>query len=119
MDLRESMLAAADDAPLATSTVDVDRIVRSERRARASRLGTGSVALAAAVAVALTVPALAGGRGHGTRTPTVAGPPVTATSSSAGEQTPDATRMRLTAVELMNSSKGGGWLLAYRDLDVH
>jgi hypothetical protein len=27
--------------------------------------------------------------------------------------------MKLTAAELMSSSKGGGWLFAYRDLDVH
>jgi len=118
MDLRESMLAAADDAPLQTSTVDVDEIVRTDRRARASRLGAGSVALAAAVAVALTVPALAGGRGHDVGTPTAVGPPVVAAPSSAGEQTPVATRMRLTAADMANSSKGGGWLFAYRDLDV-
>jgi hypothetical protein len=120
MDLRESMLAAADDAPLSTSTVDVDEIVRTDRRARASRFfGAGSVALAAAVAVALTVPALAGGRGHDVGTPTAVGPPVTAAPSSAGEHTPDTARLKLTAAELMSSSKGGGWLLAFRNLDVH
>lgn len=116
MDLRESMLAAADDAPLDVSTVDVDKIVRTERRARAGRVGAGSVALAAAFAAALTVPALAGGRGHDVGTPPVAGPPV---ASPPPSRTPDATRMRLTAADLMRSSTAGGWLFAYRNLDVH
>jgi hypothetical protein len=120
MDLRESMLAAADDAPLSASTVDIDEIVRTERRARAGRFfGAGSVALAAAVAVALTVPALAGGRGHDVGTPPVAGPPVGVAPSSAGEPTADSSRMRLTAAELLSSTTGGGWLFAYRNLDVH
>jgi hypothetical protein len=63
VNLRESMLAAADDAPLTTSTVDIDQIIVRERRAGAARrAGVAGLALATVVGAALAAPPLFGGR---------------------------------------------------------
>jgi hypothetical protein len=68
------MLAAAQDAPLDDSTIDVGWIVRRERRTRAARRGTGA-ALAVAAVLAVALPAW---RSH--HTP--AGPPAAHPSAS-------------------------------------
>jgi hypothetical protein len=63
VNLRESMVAAADDAPLSASTVDIDRIIVRERRATAARrTGLAGLALAAVLGTTLAVPTLVGGR---------------------------------------------------------
>src|SRR5262245_2915384 len=57
------MLAAADDAPLTTSTVDVDQIIVRERRAStARRAGFAGLALAAVFGTAVAAPTIFGGR---------------------------------------------------------
>jgi hypothetical protein len=63
VNLRESMLAAADDAPLSTSTVDIDGIITRERRAGAvRRAGIAGLALAAVLGTTLAAPTIFGGR---------------------------------------------------------
>jgi hypothetical protein len=82
MDLRESLHAAAEEAPLATGTEVIDRaIARGRRSAAARNAGIAGVGLAAALATALVVPALSGG-GQALGTRTSAGPPPRTTSAA-------------------------------------
>jgi hypothetical protein len=94
MNLRDSLRAAAREAPLAESTVDVGRIVARERRARSTRR-RGAVALAGLAAVAVSV-SIWYPEGHDpVRPPGIAasrGPSASASSRT----TPDATPVRLT-----------------------
>jgi hypothetical protein len=95
VNLRESMLAAAEDAPLASSTVDIDRIVERERRAIVRRRAGGTAVLGAVLAAALGVPALLGGPGNPATTAATGGPPA--------RPAPPATNagpVRLTAADL-------------------
>lgn len=132
MNLSESMRAAVDDAPLETSTVDVDRIVDSGRRAIALRRGgIATVALAAALATTLTVPALTGGR---QTSPSAARPAPPAEVIETSEAIPGEP-MVLSGAELismmanaprpvdwaaLSQSKGNGWMFiaVRRNLDV-
>jgi hypothetical protein len=92
MNLRESMLAAAEQAPLDRSTVDIDRIVARERRnAYARRAGAG---VAAVLAAALAVPVFAAEEGH-----PPAGPPAAVGPTSAPA-------LRLTAADLAAALTG-------------
>lgn len=62
MNLRDSLLAVADDAPLGESGVDVGSIVRRGRRARrARRAGAAGLALTAVLGAIWVAPAVTGG----------------------------------------------------------
>jgi hypothetical protein len=94
MNLRESLLTAARDAPLQASTVDIDRIVLRERRiARVRRAGMGTAVLGTALLTALTVPALSGGQEPARGT---AGPPAQSIEPAPATAAP----LRLTAADL-------------------
>jgi len=101
VDLRESLHAAAEEAPLATGTDVIDQAIARERRFKAARnAGVGGVALAAALAAALAVPALIGG-GQTTGTRTTAGPPrVVSTKGQLPEM------LMLTATDIVNLQSG-------------
>ena len=116
MNLRDSLLAAADEAPLGPSTVDVDRIVtRGRRTAVAWRAGGATVLVSA-----LAVPVLIGGPGHAPGRSTTAGPPATRPADRAGAA--GTAPLRLTAADLTAAMPAPGtgdvsaWRLAVGEL---
>jgi hypothetical protein len=99
VDLRESLHAAAEEAPLATGSDVIDQAIARERRHSAARnAGIGGVALAAALATALAVPALIGG-GQSTGTRTTGGPPTAASKAAPAP-------FQLTAADLAGLAAG-------------
>lgn len=110
MNLRESMHAAAQDAPLEESTVRLDQIVARQRRASATRrAGITGIALAAALSASLTVPALLDGDGQTLDTPSAADPPSAGDPPSAAAPPPAAAPpLQLTAAEVVDLLQGRG-----------
>lgn len=93
-DVRDTLLAHADDAPSGSGMLDA--VAARERRTRARRrFGTAGAAAVMAVAVAVTVPyVLASGRHSAGRTPLGTGPAATAQKPSpttSGSRTPTRT----------------------------
>jgi len=102
VNLRESMLAAADDAPLTAAGVDVDRIIRRERRAllvRRAGVGAGALAVALAAAAAVyvprtgTAPTVAAPVTRPSRSAPAAGPPLRITTNDLIDAAPHASEM--------------------------